>query len=187
MNTYIVFDLETNGFGTFRPPTQTITQIAFIKFNSNGETLDQYSTIVSGATRVNTGPAVTITLDSIQTQGVDPVLAYTRFIDAIEEDTIIYAHNAEFDVELLKRALIGTDLVFPTNRVICTMKQSVDLCRIPKTGRAARYGGYKWPALSDLASRLNVEVDHEQFHDALYDCLITKECILQGQHEGIFI
>ena len=32
MDTYIVFDLETNGIGKFRAPTHTITQIGFIKF-----------------------------------------------------------------------------------------------------------------------------------------------------------
>jgi len=188
MNTYIVFDLETNGIGEFRPPTQTITQIAFIKFNSNGQIIDQYSTIVSGATAVNSGcHAVKITLESIENEGIDPVLAYKRFLDAIDDDMIIYAHNADFDVNLLKRALRGTDMVFPNNKVICTMKTSTDLCKIRKTGYAARYGGYKWPSLSELAMHLNVEKEDDNFHDALYDCHITKECILKGQMEGLFV
>ena len=99
MQTYIVFDLETNGIGSFRPPSQTITQIAFIKFNSDGEVLDQYSTVVKGATLVNSlVPSVKITMKQIENEGVEPIVAYTRFLDAIDDDMIIYAHNAEFDV-----------------------------------------------------------------------------------------
>ena len=181
MQSYIVFDLETNGIGKFRPPTQTITQIAFIKFNSNGQILDQYSTIVSGATDVNSDiDEVKITLELIQNEGIDPALAYKRFLDAIDDDMIIYAHNAEFDVNLLKRALLGTDMGFPTNKVICTMREGTDLCKIKKTGPSVRYGGYKWPSLSELAMHFDVEKDDDNFHDALYDCQITKECILKG-------
>ena len=188
MNTYIVFDLETNGIGCMRSATQTITQIAFIKFNSNGQIIDQYSTIVSGATAVNSDiDAVKITLELIENEGIDPVLAYKRFLDAIDDDMIIYAHNADVDVNLLKRALRGTDMVFPNNEVICTMKTSTDFCKIRKTGYAARYPGYKWPTLSELAMHLNVEKNDDDFHDALYDCHITKECILRGQMEGLFV
>ena len=188
MNTYIVFDLETNGIGGFRPPTQTITQIAFIKFNSNGQIIDQYSTIVSGATDVDSDiDAVKITLELIENEGIDPVLAYKRFLDAIDDNMIIYSHNADFDVNLLKRALRGTDMVFPNNEVICTKEASTDFCKIPKTGYAARYPGYKWPTLSELAMHLNVEKNDDDFHDALYDCHITKECILKGQMEGLFV
>ena len=93
MQTYIVFDLETNGIGSFRPPSQTITQIAFIKFNSDGEVLDQYSTVVKGATLVNSLiPAVKITMEQIRNEGVEPIVAYTRFLDAIDDDMIVYAH-----------------------------------------------------------------------------------------------
>ena len=187
MQTYIVFDLETNGIGSFRPPTQTITQIAFIKFNSDGEVLDQYSTVVKGATLVNSLiPAVKITMEQIRNEGVEPIVAYTRFLDAIDDDMIIYAHNADFDVNLLKRALQEFTMTFPNNKIICTMKNSSDYCKIPKTGYAARYGGFKWPSLSELAARLEIENDNHNFHDALYDCQITKECILKGKEVGLF-
>ena len=188
MQTSIVFDLETNGIGSFRPPTQTITQIAFIKFNSDGEILDQYSTVVKGATRINSLiPAVKITMKQIENEGVEPIVAYTRFLDAIDDDMIIYTHNADFDVNLLKRALQDTTMEFPNNQIICTMKSSSDFCKIRKTGYAAKYGGYKWPSLSELAKRLNIENNNNNFHDALYDCQITKECILKGQQVGLFV
>ena len=66
------------------------------------------------------------------------------------------------------------------------MKNSSDYCKIPKTGYAARYGGFKWPSLSELAARLEIENDNHNFHDALYDCQITKECILKGKQVGLF-
>ena len=125
-------------------------------------------------------------MKQIENEGVEPIVAYTRFLDAIDDDMIIYAHNAEFDVNLLKRALQDTTLEFPNNKIICTMKNSSDYCKIPKTGYAARYGGYKWPSLSELAARLEIKNDNNNFHDALYDCQITKECILKGKQVGLF-
>ena len=151
------------------------------------ELVEEFQSLVNPGRRVPaqitrlTGISDEMLLDQPRIDAVFPELR--AFIGSMP----LVAHNADFDVNLLKRALLGTGLIFPTNKVICTMKTSVALCQLPKTGRAARYGGYKWPTLSDLAHRLNVNVEYDQFHDALYDCGVTKECILRGQQRGLFV
>ena len=181
MYNYLVFDLETNGIGKFRPPTQTVTQLAFIKFDENGNNLDQYSSLVKGATEINNSiPSVKFTLDEINSKGIDLKTVLERFLDAIDENTILYAHNAEFDSSIIKRDSTKYNLTLPNNKIVCTMRSSTKFCKIKN-----EYG-LKWPSLSELANTLGVVSDDSNFHDALYDCNITKKCVIRGIEEGIF-
>ena len=182
----LVFDLETNGIGDFRPPTQTITQLAFVKFTPEGRVLKEYSQIIKGATQIKNHPSVTITLNQIRNEGIDKLQAIQTLINNIDSETLLCSHNFEFDSGLIKRAIDNSDLSFPNNFGICTMKASTDYCKLPKLGAASKYPGYKFPTLEELANKLNVSIDSSKFHDALYDCHITKECFLQGINNGLF-
>ncbi|MBD23732.1 MAG: hypothetical protein CMG46_01795 [Candidatus Marinimicrobia bacterium] len=186
---YIVFDLETNGIGNFRPiPTQTITQLAYIKFNNKGDIIHQDSHIVKGATQINNSiPEVKVTIDDINNKGIPLEEAILKFFSIIDDEDILFSHNTDFDKGLINQAIKGTDLYFPKNKLICTMKNSTNFCKLKKTGYASCYSGYKWPALHELASILNVNVNNTMLHDALYDCLITKECVLKGILLGVFL
>lgn len=174
--TYLVFDLETNGIGSFRPPTQTITQLAFIKFSNTGEILDTYSAILKGATQIKNHPSVTITLDKINKEGIDPKIAIDKFLNSIDENVTLCSHNYEFDKGLIMNHIDK----WPSNPSICTMRLSTDFCRLPKLGPASRYPGYKFPNLKELSTKLKIKSDETKFHDALYDCYITKECVIKG-------
>lgn len=180
MRNFLVFDVETNGIGGFRPPTQTITQLAFIKFNENGDNLDEYSTIVKGATEVNKDvPSVKITLEEIN-NGINLDVALNRFLSAIEDDTILLAHNADFDTSIIQRDCKKYKLKIPKRTVFCTMKSSTYICKIRN-----KYG-YKWPSLNELATFMKININENDFHDALYDCTITKQCFLKGLNDNIF-
>ena len=183
---YVVFDLETNGIGSFRPPTQTITQLAFIKFDENGTDIKQYCKILKGATDIIKHPSITISLDQIRNNGIEPMVAINEFINSIDDNTILCSHNFEFDSGLIKNAIKNTELSFPNNRHICTMKSSTNYCKLPKKGLSAHYPGYKYPSLEELANKLNISSEKGKFHDALYDCTITKQCIHEGLNLGIF-
>ena len=181
MENYIVFDVETNGLGTFRPPTQEVTQLAFIKFNKSGKNLHEYSSIISGATEINDKiESVKISLEDIKTKGIDIKIALNEFLNAIDENTKLYAHNAMFDISIIKRECLKYKLNLPKNKIVCTMKSSTNYCKLKN-----EYGN-KWPSLSELATKLNIRIDESKFHDALYDCDITKKCVLKGIQEQIF-
>lgn len=180
MNNYLVFDIETNGIGDFRPPTQTMTQLAFIKFDESGNNLDQYSTIVKGATEINNNvPSVKFTLEDIN-KGIDIKIALERFLNAIDDNTILLAHNAEFDSSIIQRDSKKYKLKIPSTKILCTMKSSTNYCKIKN-----KYGN-KWPSLNELATKLGVETNDNSFHNALYDCDITKKCFLKGLEKSIF-
>ena len=117
MSNYLVFDLETNGVGKFRPPTQTVTQLAFIKFDENGNTLDQYSSLVKGATEINNSiPSVKFTLDEINSKGIDLKTVLERFLDAVTKIQYFMHTMRNLIVQLLKEILLNIILAYLKTR-----------------------------------------------------------------------
>ena len=183
---FLVLDIETNGIGGFRPPTQTITQLAFIKFKSDGTLIAQSCDIIKGATAVKSHPSVTISLEQIKNEGIDYKVAIHKLFSNIDSNTILVSHNFDFDTGLVKNCIKDDNLVFPTNKYICTMKSSINYCKLPKSGYGSKYPGFKFPSLIELATKLEIPMDPSKFHDALYDCEITKECLVAGLKKKIF-
>ena len=182
-NKYIVLDLETNGIGSMHPPMQTITQFAWILFDEEGKTLDYGNDIVLGAMEVKAFYDNALSVDEINKNGIPLETAFSKMIVHIDKTTTLYAHNADFDVGLIKYA--GLEL--PKVKIVCTMKKSINFCQIPKTGLVAlKYPGYKYPRLSELASKLKLKLDETKLHDALYDCEVTKMCVIEGKKINLF-
>ena len=183
---YLLFDVETNGIGTFRPPTQTMTQIAFLKFNRDETILDTGSYVVRGATELSDHPAVTISKERIKEEGIDVILAINKLLNIIDENTVLVSHNYDFDSAIIDTSLRKHGSQFPNIKHFCTMKASTNYCKLPKTGNSSHYPGYKYPKLIELAEKLGIPMNPAKFHDALYDCIITKKCFLTGLDRGIF-
>ena len=179
---FLVIDMETNAIGSMRPPQQTITQFGWILFDEYGNTIKEANDIVLGATKINRVYNNSLTLEEIKQKGVPLQDAFNNMCQYIDSETIIYAHNADFDIGLLKYA----GLILPTVKIVCTMKNSINFCRLPKTGYAAKYPGFKFPKLSELANKLDIQVNNNCLHDALYDCQVTKSCVIKGKEIGLF-
>ena len=99
---YIFVDVETNGIGTFRPPTQTITQLSYIKTDDNRNIIKTYSKLIKGATELADISQVVFTLDQINKEGVELKDALLEFQNELEDYPCFIAHNAEFDFLILK-------------------------------------------------------------------------------------
>lgn len=98
------------------------------------------------------------------------VLSYVA--RAINDCDTIVAHNADFDINVLKSEFYryGIDDKIDDKKIICTMKSATNYCAI-NNGR----GTYKWPTLSELHIKLFGE-DFEGAHDASADINATREC-----------
>ena len=58
MRNYIVLDIETNGIGSFRPPTQTPIQVSFQHIDSAGRVLSSYSEFIKGVKKITWGGSI---------------------------------------------------------------------------------------------------------------------------------
>jgi DNA polymerase-3 subunit epsilon len=102
-----------------------------------------------------------------------------RFVAQVGVGGAWCAHNLEFDRRVLLSAWLrssyGRGRPFPPYgyglRGLCTKLLSTELCRLPKVGKGARFGGYKWPSLDEAHAALLGQPARKArlLHDALDD------------------
>ncbi|MEY4313693.1 MAG: hypothetical protein RIS93_273 [Actinomycetota bacterium] len=171
--TFVIVDLETTGASPKKGAA--ITEIGAIKVKS-GQYLDQFESFVNPLTPL---PEYITNMTGI----TDLMLATAPVIDDIlpaflefagsDEETIIVAHNAPFDLSFLKSAAKEIDLVWPNYKTLDTVtiarqvltKEDVPNCKL---GTLAAFFGTKT----------------EPNHRALDDAKATTE-ILHGLIERL--
>lgn len=167
---FVFLDLETNGIGSFSPPTQIPTQISYMIFTHDGEKLIERDRIIKGATTRNNDIPNSLSIETLEREGKPVGDVLEEFYSFISPIDIIICHNASFDIGLIYRYKSPP---FPLRNVICTMKDTVEFCSIPTSY------GYKWPKLKELAMKTNVEFEEEKFHDSLYDVEMLQRSFFQ--------
>lgn len=106
----------------------------------------------------------------------------------MKEVDLIVGHNVQYDLDVIGceiRRLWNVD-ESPNLRekyhafnneirekTICTMKPSVELCKIPSS-----YGGYKWPKLTELYWFL-FHKNFDNAHNAAADIRATQKCFIE--------
>ena len=171
--TFVIVDLETTGASPKKGAA--ITEIGAIKVKS-GQYLDQFESFVNPLTPI---PEYITQMTGI----TDLMLATAPVIDDIlpaflefagsDEETIIVAHNAPFDLSFVKSAAKEIDLVWPKYKTLDTVtiarqvltKEDVPNCKL---GTLAAFFGTKT----------------EPNHRALDDAKATTE-ILHGLIERL--
>ena len=180
---YLVYDTETNGF----PPHARMTQLAFILFNEEGETLMQEQdfikpegwTIPKTEFFINNG----MTTERNMELGIPLKQSLDKFHLALERAHYKIAHNHNFDVQIVTNeiAKVGIPLQpFATKKHFCTMLASVDYVgALNKWGKPT-----KWPNLQELHIKCFGE-GFDGAHDALADVKATVRCFLHLKAKGI--
>lgn len=167
------FDTETTGKYDFKAPHDApqqphLVQIAMILDDLEGNTIEEYETIIRLG-NVNI-PISAQEIHGISTaianaHGIDVKIALNKFDEFWQASNRIVAHNIEFDKKVMRTAYhrAGMEGLFGMTPTYCTMKHSTDLLKLP-----GRYG-YKWPKL-DEAYRVLVDIEgFEGAHNALND------------------
>jgi DNA polymerase III alpha subunit (gram-positive type) len=176
---YIVLDVETNGIGTFRPPRQCPIQVSFQHITADGRVLSSYSEFIKGVKKITWGGSIgecPWTTEFVNAKGVSIASCVKALKECINKDSVIVGHNIEFDVGIILNAFHSRTVAHTP--IFCTMKSTTDLCSIRNSGFSSKQGGYKWPKLIELATKLNINLDNSNFHDSAYDVEITKQCFL---------
>lgn len=124
---------------------------------------------------------------------------FADVIDIIEEDfskaSLFCAHNTAFDFMFLRKEFENAGRVFYTPNDFCTMKNSVELCKLKRTHSS----GYKYPKLSELCEFYGIEEqtiyeeaerlfgESGKFHDARYDTTALFLCANAGVRSGNYL
>lgn len=161
--TCVVFDTETTGL----EPTDQIVQIAGVRIARGRLTGERFETLVNPGRPI---PPASTKIHHISDEMVadapDMAAALTAF-HHFTEDTVLIAHNAPFDMGMLRRAAPETGAHFD-NRVLDTVLLS-----------AMVWGGSVPHTLDALTERLGIVIPPEDRHTAMGDTVATAEAFLR--------
>ena len=157
--TYCVLDLETTGF-SFR--TEKITEVGIMKFK-NGEVIDEFSCFVNPEKPI---PQRVIEVTNITDDMVKDAETIEKVMPKIIEfvgDSVLVAHNADFDIGFLKynAKLLGLSL---ENTYLDTLRLAKEL-----------FPEFKKYKLGLIAEKLGIKV--EVAHRALDDVDTTVKVL----------
>jgi len=158
MNTYVIFDIETTGFGH----SAEIIELAALKI-IDGKVSDTFESFVKPSNPIPTAiTALThITNEMVENAPyIDEILpAFLYFI----ENYKLVGHNiASFDLPFIRRLLLNTPEIQLKNDYIDTLYMAKHKLTL---------NDYK---LTTIANHLQVDVSNA--HRAMKDCYITFEC-----------
>lgn len=184
----LFFDYETDGLPPecLGYPTQMTFQV--VDFNTR-KVIRTYNKYIKGAKYLSPWHKEhsKITLELLNSEGVPYEEAMNEMKKYMGHGFLWVAHNLNFDVNVILRH--GTAYVNPKDvnkqYKLCTCLSTTEYCKLPKTGRAAYYPGYKWPKLSELSEKLGLEFSEEEAHDSLYDVEMLRKCFFECVDRGI--
>ena len=193
MGKIIFFDTETTGTprNYNAPVTDTynwprLVQLGWIISDESGYVIKQRNYIVKPNGFVIPQDASNIhgiTTEYARNYGRDLNFVLCVFFYDLNNADRIVGHNIDFDQHIvgaeLYRLGMSYDRIFSLP-VTCTMKSSIDYCKLPPI----RYGEYKWPKLEELYIKLFGR-SFSGAHDAGADILATKECYFELNRRGV--
>lgn len=161
--TCVVFDTETTGLEA----SDRIVQIAGLRIARGRLTGERFETLVNpGRPIPPLATAIHGITDAMAAEAPDMRAALTAF-HHFAEDAVLVAHNAPFDMGMLRAAGPGTGVHFD-NRVLDTVLLS-----------AMVWGGAVPHTLDALAERLGVAIPPGLRHTAMGDATATAEIFLR--------
>ena len=190
----VFLDVETDGIGFFSPPTQKLLQLAYM-ITKNEEVVKKRSTFsneVAKLSPTHPNPSLLEMSKKSTLTCLEIVLELFNHLtnNYSKQKVSIISHNIHFDIGILLNELKKgkQDFQIPNNWFfLCTMRNSTNYCKLAKTGKSAKYSGYKYPKMSELASKLDLEFNETKLHDAQYDVEILEKCYNKGKKENLWM
>jgi DNA polymerase III epsilon subunit-like protein len=195
----LIFDTETTGLPTERNPSINdlhkwphIIQISWVIYDDVQKcVVDEYDKIIAipadvtlteGAVQVHG-----ITRERSVKEGIHIRVALFDFKTALNRCGMIVGHNLSFDKRLIMVEGKRQGIYMGVNMLeYCTMKNGINLCRIPKT---VTYGTdeFKYPRLIELYTFLygDSAVIPDNLHNSKVDVDICLQCFVRMQELGI--
>ena len=202
----LVFDTETTGLPQkteegYSPSIYKtnlwphIIQLSYILYDTEKHTI-----LVNHDHIIALSPMVDISEKSVEIHGITREMSERDGIhikEALElfnicmiQSDMVIAHNISFDkqviiVECIRNRIQGQFKVKEPSQFYCTMKNSVELCKIVAISKKNNEEYFKYPTLTELHYHL-FGTHANNTHDALVDIMICLRCFLKiYQNEDI--
>ena len=181
---FLFIDTETTGvpYNYNAPSSDTknwprLVQLAWILTDIKGNEIHRGNmiikpngfTIPTDATKVHG-----ITTQTALEKGVALADAISQFNKNLNDALFVVGHNVDFDMKIVGAEMIrlGMKDELSKKKGICTMKSTVEFCRIPG------YKYPKYPKLQELYRKLFGR-EYDNAHNAMSDVEATKKCYFE--------
>jgi DNA polymerase III epsilon subunit-like protein len=175
-----LFDTETTGIYDYRAPVTAEHQPDVVQLCAmlcdEERVYSAINVFIHAETEIPDGAYQVHRIDRALTErvGITRIRACQLLDSFARKADVLVGHNIDFDVNMMMCATLregggGANLKKPR---FCTMKSSVEHCKLPNPKRP---GSYKWPSLQEAYTIL---VDSKGFsgaHDAMADARATYE------------
>jgi len=173
----LIIDIETTGF----QPKGRICEVGIVELDiDSGEKKiifdqvinpNQPDEVLAGSWIVQNGY---MTIDEIKS-GVD----FSEVKEEIQDIINSYpdgatAFNRQFDFRFLEN--YGITFV---KKLPCPMLSATPICKLKKTGKAAHYGGYKWPNAEEAFKFFNPGVEYIEIHRGADDAMHEADIVFK--------
>src|SRR6056297_2058465 len=183
---FLIFDTETTGLPLRNnAPIEDlenwprVVQLAWQRHDEKGTLVEARNLIIRPDGFVI--PYAAEKVHGISTQkardeGVPLKEALQAFEEAVEQVVYIVGHNIDFDIKVIAAELMRAGISTPLMKKphICTMKSTVNFCRLP----GGRSGKFKSPKLEELYHILFNE-SFSEAHNASADVLATARIFFE--------
>jgi DNA polymerase III epsilon subunit-like protein len=187
---YLFFDVETTGVPKNWKASITdsdnwprLVQIAWLLYDENENLLESKSEIIKPENFIipkNASNIHGITTEFAIQNGKNLSKVLDNFKKALEQSSLIIAHNISFDKSIVGAEYYRLYKTKPLSNIksFCTMVSTTNICRIDGVY------GYKFPKLQEL----HYFLFHQNFefaHDAMVDTTATAKCYFELKRKNI--
>jgi DNA polymerase-3 subunit epsilon len=201
----LVFDTETTGLIPKKNSIQTntdnntewyknypyVVQLSWLIFDTSDNTIEQIQDLIiklpDGATIPEESSKIhKITNEIMMEEGIPIKEALELFIESLYNINKIVAHNIEFDSKMLHAEFARNSMMnyisLTKKKQYCTMKNTIDFCKLERTSKYSGKKYFKYPQLNELHERLFGN-KLQNLHNALYDIIICLRCYMKYVHD----
>ena len=190
----LVFDTETTGLPKYRnaPISQThnwphVVQLSFLLYDvRHNMVIEEGNYIICLPDNVTIDPKSQevhgISMEQCKREGVPIDEAFSYFKEALARCDMLLAHNISFDknIMMVEGKRLGFDNIFKKDDgsdlpEFCTMKSSIDLCKIERRSERTGKIYYKYPKMVELHKYL-FDYEPNGLHDSMADILCCLRC-----------
>lgn len=188
---FIVFDTETAGKPKdYKAPMREldnwprVSQLAWAVYNTGGVMISQRSHLIKpDGWVIPTEKFFTdnnMSTERCEREGLPMLDILSSLLTDIQFCEYLVAHNLQFDYNVLGAEMLRYGVKSGKRlKLICTMAESTDYCKLPGT----KYG-FKWPSLAELHNKL-FACNFDGAHDAMADVLACGKCFFELKEKGI--
>ena len=160
---FVAFDTETTGL---RASNDRIIEIGAVKFNINGE-IARYTALINPEIHINSAATAVNNITDFMVKNCPPMRdILPKFVDFIGSDSILVAHNAQFDLNFLNSEL-------ERNNFPCIKNLTIDTLQLSRWA----YPQFERHKLQFLAEKLCIPVS--EAHRAGDDAFVCMQLFLQ--------